>query len=275
MQTAMIVVPCHDESRRLQPTVFRQFVAAQNNVRFLFVNDGSRDNTLAILQGLAGSDPFHFHVLDLQPNRGKAEAVRQGILQAAQGSPDYVGFWDADLATPLDAIPQFVSVLNRRSDISVLLGVRMALLGRDIRRQALRRVLGKGFARAASGALGMRFHDTQCGAKMFRCTPEILAAFSQPFDSRWIFDVEILARLIRMRRGTTQNRLRETVYELPLDYWEDVAGSKLKRGDFFKAVAELGRIWWRYLRPAAEPFVVGDLAGILKPAEQAAPRRAA
>src|SRR5215471_18516715 len=152
----MIVVPCHNESRRLQPTVFRQFVSAHNNIKFLFVNDGSRDNTLAILQDLAGSDPFHFLVLDLQPNRGKAEAVRQGILQAAQGSPDYVGFWDADLATPLDAIPQFVSVLNRRSDISVLLGVRMALLGRDIRRQPLRRFLGKGFARAASGALGMR-----------------------------------------------------------------------------------------------------------------------
>ena len=79
----MIVVPCHNESRRLQPALFRQFVAAHNNIQILFVNDGSRDNTLAILEGLAGSDPFHFQVLDLQPNRGKAEAVRQGILQAA------------------------------------------------------------------------------------------------------------------------------------------------------------------------------------------------
>ena len=84
MQTAMIVVPCHNESQRLQPAVFRQFVTAHNNIQFLFVNDGSRDNTLAILEGLAASDPLHFQVLDLQPNRGKAEAVRQGILQAAQ-----------------------------------------------------------------------------------------------------------------------------------------------------------------------------------------------
>src|SRR5689334_7890709 len=99
----MIVVPCHNESRRLQPAVFRQFVAAHSNIQFLFVNDGSRDNTLAILQAFAASDPSHFQVLDLQPNRGKAEAVRQGILQAARKSPDYVGFWDADLATPLDA----------------------------------------------------------------------------------------------------------------------------------------------------------------------------
>jgi hypothetical protein len=196
-------------------------------------------------------------------------------LHAATRQPDYIGFLDADLATPLEAIPQFTSVLDRRPEIEILLGIRMPLLGRAIRRQPLRRLLGKAFARVASAVLGARFQDTQCGAKMFRCCREVLDAFSQPFDSRWIFDVELLARLLRMRRGTSQPSLREIVFELPLEKWEDVAGSKLKRGDFFKAVAELSVIWWRYLRPAAPQFIAASVNADMPIAGHAAPRRAA
>jgi dolichyl-phosphate beta-glucosyltransferase len=250
-----IVVPCHNEAQRLNTAQFREFTLKHKDVRFVMVNDGSRDGTLTLLEQLARLDPAHFEVLNLDQNCGKAEAVRRGILQAAISQPHYIGFLDADLATPLDAIPQFTAVLDRRPEIGFLLGVRMPLLGHIIRRQQLRLWLGKAFAKVASTALGVRFHDTQCGAKIFRCSPEILVAFSQPFDSRWIFDVELLARLIRLRRGTSQRSLREIVYEFPLEQWEDVAGSKLKRGDFFKAVADLSAIWWRYLRPAAPPFI--------------------
>jgi len=61
---------------------------------------------------------------------------------------------------------------------------------------------------------------------------------------------------LKIERGDALgNSLRANVYECPLDQWEDVAGSKLKRGDFFKAFAELAVIWWRYLRPSAPQFV--------------------
>jgi dolichyl-phosphate beta-glucosyltransferase len=276
MHKTTIVVPCHNEAQRLQSDQFRKFSLACPDVRFLLVNDGSRDATLPLLEQLTNENPTQFDILNLVQNCGKAEAVRRGVVQAIQQQPDYIGFWDADLATPLQAIPEFTSVLDRRPEISLLLGIRLPLLGHTIRRQPLRRWLGKAFARVASLALGSRFHDTQCGAKLFRNTPEILAAFSQPFDSRWIFDVELLARLIRMRRGAEQPRVTEIVYEMPLDQWEDVAGSKLKRGDFFKAVAELNAIWWRYLRPAAVPFVAAPVAiePVLEP-QAAKPRRAA
>jgi dolichyl-phosphate beta-glucosyltransferase len=270
----IIVVPCHDESRRFNVLAFRQFAARHPNVHFLLVNDGSRDKTLSILQQLATLDPNHFDILDCKTNGGKAEAVRLGVLQAATESPEYVGFWDADLAAPLDAIPEFIAVLDRRPEVHLLLGVRIQLLGHTIRRHCVRRLLGKTFAKAASAALGLRFHDTQCGAKIFRASPQIMAAFSQPFDSRWIFDVELLARLIRMRRETAST-LHDCVYEYPLDFWEDIAGSKLKRGDFFKAVAELSTIWWRYLRPAAPPYVAAAENPVRHSLEPTAPRRAA
>src|SRR5690606_23168176 len=92
------------------------------------------------------------------------------------------------------AIPTFVAALDRRPDASVALGARLPLLGRSIRRRAMRKLIGRSFARAASSMLRTPIYDTQCGAKLFRAQSEIIAAFSQPFRSRWIFDVELLAR---------------------------------------------------------------------------------
>jgi len=70
---------------------------------FVFVNDGSKDNTYQKLK-LNFEDTNHF-VLNLDKNVGKAEAVRQGVLfvQSLDIYPsiEWLGFWDADLAMRL------------------------------------------------------------------------------------------------------------------------------------------------------------------------------
>jgi dolichyl-phosphate beta-glucosyltransferase len=254
MTKTTIVVPCHNEAQRLDVAAFRCFIGESANVRILFVNDGSGDETLRIVNRIVAEKPARFQILDLGQNFGKAEAVRRGVLQAANERADFIGFWDADLATPLAVIDRFVEVLSRRPELSLVMGVRLSLMGHAIHRRPVRGWLGTEFARIVSLAFGQRLHDTQCGAKLFRVTPETIAAFSEPFASRWIFDVELLARLKQLWRGSA-NSLRQRVYEYPLDQWQDVAGSKLKRGDFFKAFGELAVIWWRYLRPGAAHFV--------------------
>jgi dolichyl-phosphate beta-glucosyltransferase len=254
MSTAIIVVPCYNEAQRLNVARFHGFASGRPGVRFLMVNDGSRDETLMRLQQLEAEDAKHFSVLDLPRNGGKAEAIRQGVLYAAEERPDFIGYWDADLATPLDAIPTFVDVLRRRHDVSLVIGTRLPLLGHDIRRRPIRRLLGRVFASVASLTLGTKIRDTQCGAKLFRATPEMLAAFAEPFDSRWIFDVELLARLIAIQIQNEGDPISSLLYELPLDSWEDIAGSRLKRSDFVKAIGDLSRIWWRYLRPGAAAY---------------------
>src|SRR5439155_4840561 len=106
---------------------------------------------------------------------------------------DYVGYWDADLATPLQAIPEFLEVFAERPGLELVCGARVRLLGRDIRRTRRRHYLGRAFATVASWLLQLSVYDTQCGAKLFRASPRITAVFNQPFHTRWLFDVEILA----------------------------------------------------------------------------------
>ena len=248
MASALIVVPCYNEAKRLDTGKFEDFIPQGHSVRFLFVNDGSTDQTAQVLETLRRSHPDRFDVYGLPRNVGKAEAVRLGLLRAFASCPDYAGFWDADLAAPLDAIPSFCDLLDQKPGIEMVFGSRVQLLGRSIERRAVRHYLGRIFATVVSFLLGIRVYDTQCGAKLFRRLPRQVALFQAPFITNWIFDVEIVARLIQARRGTDLPRAEAVIYESPLLEWRDVKGSKVRSGDFVKALFETLRVYWRYLR---------------------------
>lgn len=243
----LIVVPCYNEGSRLQVTRFTDFLRKVEGVNFLFVNDGSGDNTLDVLQTIRSGREDRVQILDKQPNAGKAEAVRTGLLKAIEeGQGTYVGFWDADLSTPLEVIPDFLALLNGSDQFQMVFGSRVRLLGRDVARKASRHYLGRVFASFASITLGLPIYDTQCGAKLFRVTPELASILKEKFLSRWVFDVEILARYIAFYQGSVAY-LRESIYEFPLPRWYDVDGSKVRSGDFFKAALDLFRIYRTYL----------------------------
>ena len=144
-----------------------------------------------------------------------------------------------------------MQVLDRRPELEAVVGARLRLLGHAIQRRPIRGLLGRGFAVAASAALRTRMHDTQCGAKLFRANDLLRAALAEPFLARWVFDVELFARLARLRQQAGLSPWRSTVYEFPLEEWRDVPGSRLKAADFVRAGGQLARIYWRYLRPGA------------------------
>jgi len=243
MRSIAIVVPCYNEEERLNPFAFHRFLADSPRCRLVFVNDGSRDATLDVLHRLqAACEPDRVEVVDLAVNGGKAEAVRQGMLHALETGADLIGFWDADLATPLCAVDDFVRVMDRYSTIQIVVGARLPLLGHAVERNAKRGFLGKCFAAAASLTLGIRLQDTQCGAKMFRRSSVLAAVLHRPFLSRWIFDVEMLARW-RQLTPHGAGRLDECLYERPLDNWTEIQGSRLKASDFLKAPLELWGIY--------------------------------
>jgi len=243
-----IVVPCFNETARIDLSQFSDFAAKHPNFSFLFVNDGSTDATPHLLQEHQTEHPEWCQFLDLATNQGKAEAVRRGVLLASVSGADAIGYFDADLATPLDALPRMVEVLRRRPETHLVMGTRIRLQGHHIERKRTRRILGRSFALAASWTLGLSIVDTQCGAKLFRTTPHIEALFSSPFRSRWIFDVEILARLYQL---VGREPAARQLYALPLEAWREVPGSKLKSTDFFRAVGELVGNFWEYrVRPS-------------------------
>jgi dolichyl-phosphate beta-glucosyltransferase len=247
--SSLVVVPCYNESARLPGRKFLDFLDNDPDVRFLFVNDGSRDQTLAVLEELRAARPERIEILDKQPNGGKAEAVRAGLVRAIEeDSASLVGFWDADLSTPLEVLPEFVRLLSGNDRLQMVFGSRVRLLGHDVVRRATRHYLGRVFASFASMSLRLPIYDTQCGAKLFRSTPELALVLRQPFLTRWVFDVEILARYIAMNKGDV-SYLRDSIYEYPLPRWHDVAGSKVHPGDFFRGAVDLLRIYNAYLAP--------------------------
>ena len=238
---AVIVMPCYNEEQRLDQAALLRFVAEHPDDRLLLVDDGSRDGTLAVLHAVAERGAGRVEVLALARNGGKAEAVRAGMLRAATLRPRYFGYWDADLATPLDAVDDFLTLIEAADDVDLVLGSRVKLLGRSIERNPVRHLLGRVFATFASWTLRLPVYDTQCGAKLLRCREPVVALFREPFAVTWVFDVELIARYLRSEAGGQ-------IHELPLQAWRDVPGSKVRPHHFVLAIRELAVVAHQHRR---------------------------
>ncbi len=250
-----VVIPCYNEAPRLQVPRFERFLEqASEGLSAIFVDDGSRDRTAAILEDLIHPYRGRAHLVRLPSNRGKAEAVRQGLLQGLDRGADLVAYWDADLATPLSTIALFRNLMEERPDIDAVLGSRVRLLGKYIARRPLRHYMGRVFATVASPMLRLPVYDTQCGAKMFRRTPALEEALKQPFRSHWIFDVEFLGRLLRWYRQHRPEAEGRAFYEYPLPEWRDVGGSRVRPRDLVRAAMELAVLYLGDLRRLPPPL---------------------
>jgi dolichyl-phosphate beta-glucosyltransferase len=242
-----IIIPCYNEEKRLDCQAFENYFLSHPNVFFLFVNDGSKDRTLTLLQAMT-KKYSQVECLDLPQNGGKAQAVRAGVLEACKNDFDCIGYFDADLATPLEEIELLLQGFTSLRKFEVVLGSRLKRLGARIERKLSRHLLGRVFATFASLALELKVYDTQCGAKLFK-KAVAQKIFALPFMSYWIFDVELLFRL-KQTQEFQQNA--DCILEIPLNSWEDKVGSKLKPTDFLKAPWELIRMLFRYRRPGSQ-----------------------
>jgi glycosyltransferase involved in cell wall biosynthesis len=246
IQKTAIIVPCFNEEQRLIPEKFFNYIQKNEDVVFLFVDDGSTDNTKFILSDMCACAPSRLEWRRLDKNVGKAGAVRQGVLTALDYEFDAIGYLDADLSAPLECINDLLKCLED-PHIKLAMGSRVLLLGHKIRRQVLRHYLGRFFGTAASLVLGLSVYDTQCGAKLFRNDVTLKQVFSDPFFARWIFDVEILARMMVIHKYSGLPALSQCVLEYPLKEWQYASGSKIKLRDGFCAGFELLKIWlFRY-----------------------------
>lgn len=279
MGEVALIILCYNEAERLPVVSFVQFAQAHPDHCYLFVDGGSCDTTANVLKRLESINPDQFAVLTLDRNRGKAEAVRQGILYILQArltgsasstrricsqhwvgvaqASDYVGFWDADLAAPLAELPAMRMVLESYPHVHLVYGSRVRLLGRRIERRAVRHYVGRCMATIAPWAVKLPIYDSQCGAKLFRIDSMPTEIWAQPF--RWLFNLEIL---VRWRRVLERNSLDKQpwdwsscepigpFYEYPLRVWRDVRGSKITLWDSVRPLEESIAFRFSYIVPS-------------------------
>lgn len=245
MPDVCVVVPCYNEARRLPAAHFESYLTTHPHVHVCFVDDGSRDETREVLDALRRRLPSQMTILGDGVNEGKGQAVRRGILHALSHSDaPIVGYWDADLATPLPELDTLVAACAGAPERLGAIGSRVKRLGADIARRPVRHVLGRVFATFASLVLDLPVYDTQCGAKVLN-RDAAAVGFREPFVTSWLFDVEVLARL-RNHYGTDAAARR--ILEVPLGAWADVDGSNLGVGTFVRAPLDLWRIARAYRR---------------------------
>jgi len=238
-----LIIPCYNEEKRLPISEFTNFYAQNKYISFFFVNDGSKDDTKYVLNKLSDGRSDRIHILDLQKNSGKAEAVRHGILKAINTRQfDYVGYFDADLSTSLDELSNFIESIKEHNNPYMVCGSRIKLLGRIIERKWYRHYLGRIFSTFVNLLLGITIYDSQCGAKLFK-TQLAKKIFIQPFISSWLFDIELLLRTTKIYG---KDHLNEHVIEVPLKQWKEKGDSKISFFSFFNFPVELLRIWLKY-----------------------------
>jgi glycosyltransferase involved in cell wall biosynthesis len=108
MHTISIVVPCFNEEENI-PLFYEETlkVLASEQIEFIFVDDGSKDNTLEILRQLASQDS-RVHYVSFSRNFGKEAAMLAGLQKA---SGQFAVTIDADLQDPPSLIPQMLEAV--------------------------------------------------------------------------------------------------------------------------------------------------------------------
>lgn len=235
MPSFAIIVPCYNEAKRLQQKAFVEFSKIHEDVHIYFVNDGSTDETQNILIGLQ-KQSIYFFTISLQQNKGKGEAIREGMLQL-DNNYNYIGYLDADLSTSLD---EFYILYQKMlsKNVSVGFGSRIKKSDTVIERSNSRHIIGRIIATIIDAKFKLGCYDTQCGAKIF--TSQILNdVIKQPFYTSWFFDVELFIRI-------KKHNSRLNALEIPLSVWRNVKGSKLNALSFATVIKELYILLTKY-----------------------------
>lgn len=239
-----IVVPAYNEGTRLPatlPALAAYAARFPGGAEVLVVDDGSSDGTAAVAERFAppeDNQAWKLRVLR-EPHRGKAAAVRAGVLHA---SGDYVLFCDADLATPVEEFDRFLPWLERGYE--VVIGSRE---GAGAVRQAepfYRHVMGRVFNRLVQLLVVPGIEDTQCG---FKC-------FTRPAAQQIFTRVRLYGEGARRVKGSMvtafdveilylARRLGYRVQVVPVR-WRYVPGSKVRPvADTLRMVWDVLRVW--------------------------------
>ena len=153
-----------------------------SDFELIFVADSSGDKTISIIRKRTFSDR-RIRLIVNNDRLEKGFSVKEGMLSAKY---DLMLFYDADLSVPLTEIGNFLAKISRHD---ILIASR-GLPDSRVQKKFLKILLSRLFSAVKLVMLGVNYHDTQCGFKMFR--KKTLVLFRQQRIKSSCFDVELL-----------------------------------------------------------------------------------
>jgi glycosyltransferase involved in cell wall biosynthesis len=231
-----IVIPAYNESARIEAALANVLACVESrawDADILVVDDGSTDNTTAIVQHWMAANP-RLHLIQNPGNRGKGYSVRNGLLQS---SGEIVMFTDADLSAPIEEAERLIAAIDAGADVAI--GSRWLDKQKQTVHQPLyRRFFGRCFNWVTRKVMGLPFKDTQCGFKAFR-RDAAQTIFRLQTIERWGFDPEILF---------IARKLRYTIVEVPVTWGHDERSRISYLRDGTQMLKEMGQIRTNFLR---------------------------
>lgn len=231
-----IVIPFYNESDRID-TDYLNSILSIKKVDYVFVNDGSTDDTIAKLSEYKNK----VKIISYEKNRGKAEAVRAGLVYASQKEYDLVGYLDSDGAFPYVEVSNFIKFstlkFEQNNDIGVIIASRLRIAGRNINRETGRLIISYLIKICLFIIFKDKPKDTQSGLKLIRNSSILKKYLNNKFKTRWFFDVELMYYM--------KNYCR--IYEFPVDSWSDIKGSNLTIKSIIYVIADLVKLAYKIL----------------------------
>ena len=118
MEVISIIIPCYNEEDSI-PLIYNELKKVSNNMKydfeFIFVNDGSIDNSLSVLKKLSAKDK-QVKYIHFSRNFGKEAAMYAGL---SKSKGDYVTIMDADLQDPPSLLPEMLRLIKEEGYDSV------------------------------------------------------------------------------------------------------------------------------------------------------------
>ena len=241
-----MIVPCFNEAKRFSQAYWQEICSQTPWVYWIFVNDGSDDETEAVLKSFARMT--NTSTLSLESNVGKGEAIRKGIKLGLEFNVLYVGYIDADGSFKTQEVIENIRTIVLSSELSLesespdayLASRKMVLESANAMKS--RRFFGKVIAFLVKLLWKEAPEDTQCGFKVFRVNSRLRESIFLPFKTKWFFDIEILRRL------ANQTDKPLVLKSFRLNYCEDIPGSKIKKTAIASIALEFATIVLLLLR---------------------------
>ena len=231
-----IIIPCFNEEKRILTDEFLDFVNSHPNCNFLFVDDGSKDLTSEVISNLSNQSN-QIDGLILDKNSGKAEAIRAGMNNVIKKNTyDCLGYLDADLAIPFSELERLMGKVDE--GFQFVFSSKKPTKNSELEIKFKRYFVGRVLSSMVRFSLKLKIYDTQCGCKLM--TSELASlSFKDKFISSWLFDIELIWRIIISRDRAF---FREKAIEIPVKKLIDRGSSRIKISDLFSLPFEFLKI---------------------------------